>query len=110
MTAFLFIVVLLAPPAAAAEPAPLDEARAAYASFDHARAVELLRPLAHRGNVQAQRMLGWMYNNGQGVERDEREAARWYCECCMRWFPGWSTKRCAWAMHNPRHLPGAPAR
>ena len=104
MTTLLFTILLLGPPVAAVEPDPLDEARAAYAAFDHARAVELLRAPARRGNVQAQRMLGWMYNNGQGVERNEREAARWYCESVRK--DPWDDAPCPWFTLLVREEPG----
>lgn len=104
MTFLLFTVLLLGPTPSVAEPAPLDEARAAYAAFDHARAVDLLLPLAQRGNAQAQRMLGWMYNNGQGVERDEREAARWYCESVRK--DPWDEAPCPWLTLLVRQKPG----
>jgi len=85
MRTFLVTVLFLfGASASRADPAELNAARAAYAAFEHERAVELLLPLGRRGNVQAQRMLGWIYSNGQGVERDEREAARWYCESVRR--------------------------
>ena len=106
MTVLLFTLLLLGlgPPAPADEPDPNDEARAAYAAFDHARTVELLLPPARRGNAQAQRMLGWMYNNGQGVERDEREAARWYCESVRK--DPWDYAPCPWFSLLVRGEPG----
>ena len=45
---------------------------------DYATALRLLRPLAERGNRQAQYNLAVMYANGRGVPRDEAEANRWY--------------------------------
>jgi len=104
MITLLFAIFLLAVPAGAAESDPLDEAQAAYAAFDHARAVELLRGPARRGNAQAQRMLGWMYNNGQGVKRDEREAARWYCESVRK--DPWDEAPCPWFVLLVREEPG----
>lgn len=57
----------------------LAEAVAAYRAFRHEHAAELLEPIARDGNAGAQRMLAYMYSNGQGVERDPRLAARLYC-------------------------------
>jgi TPR repeat protein len=37
------------------------------------------RKAADQGNAEAQYNLGVMYANGQGVPRDDAEAARWYC-------------------------------
>jgi hypothetical protein len=45
---------------------------------DYATALRLLRPLAERGNRQAQYNLAVMYANGWGVPQDEAEANRWY--------------------------------
>ena len=104
MTLLLFSILLLAGPAGVSEPDPLEEARAAYAAFDHVRAVELLQRPARRGNPQAQRMLGWMYNNGQGVERDERTAARWYCESVRK--DPWDDAPCPWLSLLVRQKPG----
>lgn len=33
---------------------------------------------AEMGNVKAQYNLGWMYQNGRGVEQDDQEALRWF--------------------------------
>ena len=45
---------------------------------DYATALRLLRPLAERGNREAQYNLAVMYANGWGVPRDEAESNRWY--------------------------------
>ena len=37
-----------------------------------------LRRAAHQGDVSAQFTLGWMYDDGDGVPRDYRDAATWY--------------------------------
>ena len=39
----------------------------AYLREDYERALEEWRPLAKRGNIEAQNMLGYMYRYGQGV-------------------------------------------
>ncbi|MCP4385353.1 MAG: sel1 repeat family protein [Hyphomicrobiales bacterium] len=57
----------------------LAEADAAYRRGDGPAAVELLLPLANRGNAIAQYFLGSIYDNGrEGVERDRAEAVRWF--------------------------------
>ena len=40
--------------------------------------LENLRQSAEQGDAEAQNKLGMMYANGQGVEKDAREAVRWY--------------------------------
>ena len=62
---------------------PRDDAVAAIwyrkaADQDYARAQSDLRKAADRGNAAAQFNLGVVYANGQGVARDDREAARLY--------------------------------
>ena len=51
---------------------------------DYATALRVLRPLAERGNRQAQYRLAVMYANGWGVPRDEAESNRWYREAAER--------------------------
>ena len=40
--------------------------------------IDALRALAEQGDAEAQRNLGIMYDNGQGVPQDYAEAARWF--------------------------------
>ena len=46
------------------------------ASGRHAKAAELYRELADAGNQKAQTRLAWMYEAGQGMDRDLQKAAR----------------------------------
>jgi uncharacterized protein len=67
--------------AAAADPASADalaDANAAEARGDFAAAVALYRTLAEKGDVGAQKRLGYLYEIGAGVERDWLKAAEWY--------------------------------
>jgi TPR repeat protein len=57
---------------------PYEDAIAARARGDFATELRLLRPLAERGNADAQSDLGDLYFLGVGVTRDYREAAKWY--------------------------------
>ena len=45
---------------------------------DYATALSLLRPLADQGDVDAQFLLGFMYDDGEGVVQDRKEAVMWY--------------------------------
>ena len=40
--------------------------------------LDLLKQRAEQGHAWAQNELGFMYNNGEGVEQDHEEAERWY--------------------------------
>ena len=37
-----------------------------------------LKALAEKGDAKAQASLGWMYEKGRGVEKDFKEAVKWY--------------------------------
>ena len=54
---------------------------AGYAAYEKGRygtALALLRPLAEQGDARAQASLGLMYASGNGVQRDDVEAAGWF--------------------------------
>lgn len=57
---------------------PLADAKQAYFAGDYAKAEKLFRPLAEQGNASAQLYLGSMYDDGQGVPFNHREAVKWY--------------------------------
>jgi TPR repeat protein len=65
----------LAAPVAAG---PLEDGLAAYSRGDYATAMQLWRPLADRGDADAQFDLGVLYQNGQGVPQDYAAALNWY--------------------------------
>jgi TPR repeat protein len=69
--------------AAPAHADPLASARNAYAHGDYVRAVRTLTPAALRGNVEAQAMLGYMYENGFGVPQAYDEAADLYVHAAI---------------------------
>lgn len=58
--------------------AGFDEGLAAYNSKDYASALREFKPLAAQGGAKAQYSLGWMYQQGQGVAQDNKEAVKWY--------------------------------
>ena len=58
--------------------AGLEEATAALKRGDYETALRELRPLAERGNADAQYSLGVMYYEGHGVPQDHAEEVRWY--------------------------------
>jgi TPR repeat protein len=74
----MLIAVLAAAAANPASADPLADANAAEARGDFAAAVPLYRALAEKGNVGAQKRLGYLYEIGAGVERDWLVAAEWY--------------------------------
>lgn len=54
------------------------EATRVYNTGDYEQAVKLFKPLAEKGNAEAQYVVGMMYRAGRGVERDDNEAKKWY--------------------------------
>lgn len=55
-----------------------QEGVAAYHRGDYSTALSELSAPAHQGDPEAQLYLGLMYYRGQGVVRDDREAAAWF--------------------------------
>lgn len=71
----LLLFVLLSVPAGAQD---FDDGMAAYRGGDFQRALREWRPLAEQGHAEAQRNLGVMYLNGQGVPQDYTATANWF--------------------------------
>lgn len=55
-----------------------SEGRTAYINGEYGKALEIIQPLAEAGNADAQKMLGIMYDYGQGVEANPALALEWY--------------------------------
>ncbi len=73
---FLALVIMLAL-AVPADAGPFEDGKAAYDRGDYATALKFWRPLAERGDAEAQHNLGVMYDNGLSVQQDYTEAAKW---------------------------------
>jgi hypothetical protein len=58
--------------------ADFNKGLTAAQSGDFATALKEWKPLAEKGDVDAQTNLGLMYQNGWGVPQDDKEAVRWY--------------------------------
>ena len=58
--------------------ADFNKGLTAFQSGDFATALKEWKPLAEQGHAEAQFNLGLMYDNGQGVPQDYKEAARLY--------------------------------
>ena len=65
-----------------------DAALEAAQQGDFATALSIWRPLAEQGNAAAQFNLGLMYEKGDGVRKDEQEAARWYYKAALQGHVG----------------------
>ena len=55
-----------------------DDGIQAYKAGDYKKALEILKPIAEKGNALAQYNLGVMYANGQGMPQDYTAAVKWY--------------------------------
>jgi TPR repeat protein len=84
LKALVSSVVVAVATFSAARADPLADAESAYAHADYSEAVNILRPLAEKGNAQAEYMLGLAYSLGQGVPQDYQVAAGWYRQAADR--------------------------
>lgn len=55
---------------------------------DYAGAAACYRRAAQQGHAGAQNSLGWMYQRGQGVSRDDGAAAEWYLRAAQQGHAG----------------------
>lgn len=80
----LILVVLFVPLQSQAHPQDrpagrdFDDGWSAYDAGNYRRAVAIWTALAEQGHRNAQVNLGFLYDYGNGVERDSLAAARWY--------------------------------
>ena len=78
MKKLLFLLVLTVMSSSVVRADNYNDGVKAYEKKDYATALKLWRPLAMKGDVSAQSILGVMYHDGQGVKRDYKEAVKWY--------------------------------
>lgn len=71
---------------ASAQPlwAQSDAAAEAYARGDYTAAIDAWQVQAAKGSAEAQYNIGVLYDLGQGVERDDALAVRWYRQAAIR--------------------------
>jgi len=81
------LLLMIAFSAAPAKADSLASARSAFSRGDYVRAVATLTPLALRGNVEAQAMLGYLYENGFGVPQVYDAAADLYMQAAIAGNP-----------------------
>ena len=55
----------------------IEDAKAAIQNEDFTKSYELLLPLGEENNAEAQFLLGSLYINGQGVEKDDTKGLSW---------------------------------
>ncbi len=81
ITALLTLIAI----AGAAVAGLLEDGVVAYDRGDYATALRLLRPLAEKGNADAQYKLGQIYDSGDGATKDTVEAAKWFAEAMKQY-------------------------
>ena len=74
----LLLASIIVSLSACAWSADLDEGKKAYESKNYVLALHELRPLAESGDAEAEALLGAMYLQGNGVDKNGSEAASWY--------------------------------
>ena len=74
----LTLVILLIFSCISAWGADFEKGSTAYQSGDFATVLAEWKPLAEQGFAGPQAVLGLLYDNGNGVIEDDKEAVRWY--------------------------------
>jgi hypothetical protein len=64
----------------------LEDAKAAIHNENFEKGCELLRPLAEENNAEAQFLLGSLYVNGQGVEKDDTKGLSWVMKAALQGY------------------------
>ncbi|MDB5803021.1 MAG: putative repeat protein [Betaproteobacteria bacterium] len=80
----LLLALPLCLPLAALAANEMTGALEAFRAGDYDRALRLSRPLAAKENSQAMYLLGVMYEQGKGVERDDPTAVKWYAAAARK--------------------------
>lgn len=87
VAATLAVIAFCSAPMRPALANALTRATAAYARGDYVAAVNVLTPLALRGDASAQAFLGFMYENGFGAPQAYDAAADLYIQAAIRGNP-----------------------
>lgn len=80
----LGLLVSLVPASAHDLKADLKDGQAAARAGDYAEARAVWIPLARHGSAEAQFRLGWLFENGLGMEKNPIEAVDWYAQAAAQ--------------------------
>jgi TPR repeat protein len=61
-----------------ADNSSVDDAKSLFLEGRHKEAAKICSKHANSGNVEAQALLGFLYEHGHGVNKSHKEALRWY--------------------------------
>ena len=78
LVSILAALVMLVSTVTPSWPSSLSDGAGAFRRGDYVTAFRKLRPLAERGQAEAQAILALMYQQGSGVPQDAVLAAHWY--------------------------------
>ncbi len=83
----LFLILFLTALSPSLSATSFEQGREAYLANDYATALEILTPLAEKGEARAQIALAIMYENGHGVRLDIPVAMQWYEKAANQGLP-----------------------
>lgn len=72
------VSLIIAAPTLAQSKAAINQCSAHYKAENYETAAPYCLTAAQQGDAEAQRRLGYMYNNGKGLAKNEVEAKNWY--------------------------------
>jgi TPR repeat protein len=72
-----------------------EDIDAARARGDSETAFRLVLELAKQGDLRAQSYVGFLYDNGKGVEQDDEQAFHWYKAAAEQGDPGAQGNLCS---------------
>lgn len=75
---FMAVILATASSLALADGKTFDDGAVAFIKGDGEAAYKIWKPLAEKGNTEAQYHLGYMYQTGTGVPADKSKALYWY--------------------------------
>ena len=74
----LLVGLLTAITTSAAFAESFDEGVLAFVKGDGEKAYRIWKPLADKGDIEAQYHLGYMFQTGTGIRKDNKKALYWY--------------------------------
>jgi len=74
----VFVALALVAASSAAQAETFDDGAVAFIKGDGEAAYRIWKPLAEKGDTEAQYHLGYMFQTGTGVDVDKTKALYWY--------------------------------
>jgi TPR repeat protein len=65
----------------------LEKGLQAFENQNYSETLLLLKPLAEQGNSEAQCIIGNLYHLGLGIEKDIKQAIKWYSKSAQQAYP-----------------------